>query len=141
MRSPFELIGRLAALALLALCFVALFVPPPARAADRWPALAGGSCGVVSHVPMPGTDAVLIYWRCPDGAEVSFHVRKAWLPETDTADGPKAAYRLQLQALRARSHDRVAQLRVDLLGLRARAQCLELQPIGSLRSVGRVRLG
>jgi|SRR6188768_401722 len=103
MRSPFPLIGRLAALALLAMCMVILFVPPPARAADRWPALAGGSCGVVSHVPMPGTDAVLIYWRCPDGAEVSFHVRKAWLPETDTADGPKAAYRLQLQALRARS--------------------------------------
>lgn len=103
MRSHFPLIGRLAALALLALCFVALFVPPPARAADRWPALAGGSCGVISHVPMPGTDAVLIYWRCPDGTEVSFHVRKAWLPETDTADGPKAAYRLQLQALRTRS--------------------------------------
>lgn len=89
-------------LSLLCVLFLAA-LSAPAQAADQWPALAGGKCGVLSQAPMPGTDAELLYWKCPDGTEVSFHVRKAWLPPTDDASQPPAAYRAFLQSLRARS--------------------------------------
>jgi hypothetical protein len=66
------------------------------------PAIAGGSCGLLRELPMPTVNASLYYWRCADGREVFFHVRKGWTSGTQSADNPSA-------------------LRAELIGLRARA--------------------
>lgn len=74
--------------------------PPPA---PPMPTIAGGQCGSVKQVPMPIVSAQLLYWRCDDGREVYFHVRKGWMAETQDAD----------------KHD---ENRAELLGLHARAR-------------------
>lgn len=66
------------------------------------PTIAGGSCGILREIPMPSVSASLYYWRCEDGTEVFFHVRKGWTSGTQSADKP-------------------AELRAELIGLRARA--------------------
>lgn len=99
MRESMHLLGRLTALAILAMCFAIVWGPQPARAAaPGLPTLAGGKCGVLHAVPMPRVGAELYYWRCPDGTETYFHVRKNWTSETQPAD--RAYWQAELAKLR-----------------------------------------
>lgn len=79
------------------------FAQPMPAPALPLPAMAGGPCGIVKQVPMPIVDAQLLYWRCDDGREVYFHVRKGWMPETQDVTDP-AAVRAELLGLHARSN-------------------------------------
>jgi hypothetical protein len=74
--------------------------PPPL--APPMPTIAGGDCGILKQVEMPKVGAQLLYWRCADGREVFFHVRKGWMPDTQSADDA-AAVRAELIGLHSRS--------------------------------------
>jgi hypothetical protein len=105
MREPLHLLYRLAALAVVAMCFAIVWGPQPVRAAPAadvgLPSLAGGTCGILHAVPMPEVQSELYYWRCANGREHYFHVRKGWTAETQNADDKRAmrAELLKLQEL------------------------------------------
>jgi hypothetical protein len=102
-----------AALAVSLSAFAQDAPPPPA---PPMPTIAGGDCGILKQVAMPKVGAQLLYWRCADGREVYFHVRKGWMAETQSADDP-AAVRAELLGLHARSRaDKVdGQLHLEVL--------------------------
>jgi hypothetical protein len=70
----------------------------------------------LKQVPMPKVGAQLLYWRCTDGREVYFHVRKGWMSETQDADDPTRFAPSCSGCTRARSADKVdAQMRREVL--------------------------
>lgn len=95
-----NLLTLAAALAVSLSAVAAGDAPPPS--APPMPTIAGGDCGVLRQVAMPKISAQLLYWRCADGREVYFHVRKGWMPDTQSADDA-AAVRAELTDLYRRS--------------------------------------